>query len=423
MASISVVIPAYNEESGIAEIVERVLNVQSKLAEVGVSGFELIVVDDGSRDKTAQITRKIAESNPALRLISHPVNKGYGAALKTGFGCAEGDLIGFLDADGTYPPEYFPQLCQAALNGADLVIGSRMAGEDSQMPMTRRAGNLFFANLLSIVGRQRVSDSASGMRVFKKEILERIYPLPDGLNLTPVMSTRAVHENVKMTEVPIPYSERVGRSKLSVTQDGTLFLHSMLWTALSYNPVRLLGILGLAGIGLALICGLGLFIARARGVQTLEPWNVVALYISAISGVIGISLFALGAMFNYLVSLFHRSPVRQGLFGRPIFKTPVEYYFGWIGLFALLVGLGIGLVSLYLGLHGWDMNRLWLYGLASAMSILVGVQLIIYWVIIKTLEEVSQREVKIASEMQLVESDEPVAWSGNIPSELTAMEQ
>jgi hypothetical protein len=69
------------------------------------------------------------------------------------------------------------------------------------------------------------------------------------------------------------------------------------------------------------------------------------------------------------------------------------------------------------------MNRLWLYGLASAMSILVGVQLIIYWVIIKTLEEVSQREVKIASEMQLVESDEPVAWSGNIPSELTAMEQ
>jgi glycosyltransferase involved in cell wall biosynthesis len=399
MASISIVIPAYNEEKGIKEIVERVLDVQDDLNQVGVSGFELLVVDDGSRDRTAEITRKIAEYHPELRLISHQVNKGYGAALKTGFNTAEGDLVGFLDADGTYPPEYFPQLCEAALNGADLVVGSRMVGADSQMPMTRRVGNIFFANLLSLVGPQRVTDSASGMRVFRREILEQVYPLPDGLNLTPVMSTRAVHEGIKIAEVPIPYSERVGRSKLSVTQDGTLFLHSMIWTALSYNPVRLFGILGLIGIGIALICALGLAAVRLQGVQTLEPWNVIALYVGAISGVIGISLFALGAMFNYLVSLFHKRPIRQGIFGKPLFKKPVENHFGWLGLLALLIGAGIGLACLYLGLNGWEMNRLWLYGLGSAMFILVGVQLIIYWVIIRTLEELSQREIIVASDL------------------------
>jgi glycosyltransferase involved in cell wall biosynthesis len=204
MNTLSIIIPAYNEEDGIADIAQRVLAVRDALAQVGVPNLELIVVDDGSADQTAAVVSQIAD----VRLIRHPQNRGYGAALKTGFGQAQGNLIGFLDADGTYPPEYFPQLCTAALNGAELVIGSRMAGADSEMPLTRRIGNFFFANLLSLVGRQRISDSASGMRVFHRDLLERLYPLPDGLNLTPVMSTRAVHEGVAMTEIPIPYSER-----------------------------------------------------------------------------------------------------------------------------------------------------------------------------------------------------------------------
>ena len=78
--------------------------------------------------------------------------------------------------------------------------------------------------LLGLLSGKKVTDSASGMRVFKREILERIYPLPDGLNLTPVMSTRALHEGVRVGEIPIPYSERVGRSKLSVVRDGRIFL-------------------------------------------------------------------------------------------------------------------------------------------------------------------------------------------------------
>lgn len=388
MTTLSVVIPAYNEELGINDIACRVLSVRKSLAESGVDQLELLVVDDGSKDHTSQIAGQIE----GVRLISHPVNKGYGAALKTGFSMARGELIGFLDADGTYPPEYFPLLCKEAINGSDLVIGSRMAGAESKMPATRRIGNFLFANLLTLVGRQYVSDSASGMRVFRRSVLERMYPLPDGLNLTPVMSTRAIHEGIKVTEVPIPYSERKGRSKLSIFRDGSTFFQSIIWTALSYNPVRVYGLLGLAGIGLAALVGIGLIVARLSGITTLGPWGVTALFLAMICAVAGISIFSFGATSNYLVSLFYKTPIRQGLLGKPKFKVPLETHFGLFGLVSVGAGIVMAAISLFLGIQGWEITRLWLYLLLSAMTILIGIQLVIFWVLMRVLDELSHRE-------------------------------
>lgn len=389
MTILSVVIPAYNEEDGIAEIACRVLSVEKDLQKAGIDQLELLIVDDGSRDRTADVASKI----PGVTLIRHPRNKGYGAALKTGFSKAKGELIGFLDADGTYPPEYFPQLCVAAMNGIDLVIGSRMAGEESQMPLTRRIGNFFFANLLTFLSRQKVTDSASGMRVFKREVLEQIYPLPDGLNLTPVMSTRALHEGIRIGEIPIPYSERVGRSKLSVIRDGRVFLQSMVWTALSYNPVRILGLLGVAGLGAAAVIFLSLLVARLNGITSLGPWGVVALFTALICAIAGIDLFALGVTFNYLVALFYKKPIRQGLFGKPVFQTPLDLHFGWMGILSILVGAILGGISLALGVRGWEIERLWFYLLGSALLILVGMQLGMYWLLLRVLEQLNQREI------------------------------
>jgi hypothetical protein len=398
MTELSVVIPAYNEEHGIDSIARRVLATRDRLAEVGVDGLEVLIVDDGSRDRTAEVASAI----DGVTLIRHPRNLGYGAALKTGFSKARGDLIGFLDADGTYPPEYFPELCRLTMNGSDLVIGSRMAGAASEMPLTRRLGNLFFAWLLSAVGAQHITDSASGMRVFKRSILEKIYPLPDGLNLTPVMSTRAVHENIRMAETPIPYSERVGRSKLSVFRDGSMFLRSILWTALSYNPVRILGWIGVAGVLLAAGVGGALLTARLSGVTTLGPWEVASLFGALVAAVGGISVFALGSTFNYLVSLFYQTPVRQGLFGRPLFTPSLDHHFGWMGAVVLAVGLGAAGISLGLGVSGWDISRLWLYLLGSALMILVGIQLVISWVLMRVLEELSQRGGMVEKDMAAV---------------------
>jgi glycosyltransferase involved in cell wall biosynthesis len=400
MTILSVVIPAYNEEDGIAEIASRVLAVAPALMKVGVDQLELLVVDDGSRDRTVDVAQNI----PGVRLICHPKNKGYGAALKTGFSHARGELIGFLDADGTYPPEYFPQLCQSALNGADLVIGSRMAGEKSEMPFTRRVGNFFFANLLTLLSHQKVTDSASGMRVFKSEILRQIYPLPDGLNLTPVMSTRALHEGIRIKEVPIPYSERVGRSKLSVIRDGRIFMQSMLWTVLSYNPVRILGLLGLGALGIAGIVFLWiLYIRFVNGVTTLTPWGVASLFLALVSTITGVNLLALGITFNYLVALFYKTPIRQGLFGRPIFGTPLDKQFGWMGLAAIFAGSVIALTALGLGAQGWEIGRFWFYMVGSAMIFLVGVQLVVYWLLLRILEELSQREILTQQDIDLRE--------------------
>ena len=117
--TLSVVIPAWNEQEGIAAILDRVLAIREALPPAGVSKLELIVVDDGSSDRTAEIV----ESYQAVQLVRHPTNRGYGAALKTGFCHASGQLVGFLDADGTYPPERFPALCQFALSGAELELG------------------------------------------------------------------------------------------------------------------------------------------------------------------------------------------------------------------------------------------------------------------------------------------------------------
>ncbi|HKZ68620.1 MAG TPA: glycosyltransferase family 2 protein [Anaerolineales bacterium] len=401
MNTLSIVIPAYNEENGIAEIAQRVLSIKNELAKIGVGALELLVVDDGSRDNTA----RVAGTVEGVRLIRHVRNRGYGAALKTGFSVAQGELIGFLDADGTYPPEYFPKLCALAMNGADLVIGSRMAGAESKMPVTRRIGNFFFATLLSLISHERVTDSASGMRVFKREVLERVYPLPDGLNLTPVMSTRALHEGIRVAEVPIPYSERVGRSKLSVVRDGSLFLHSMLWTVLMYNPVRLLGMIGLAGLAFATVVGIGLVAARLSGITELGPWGVAAVFGALIAAVTGISIFTLGVTFNYLVSLFYKRPIRQGVFGRPIFQIPLEHHFGWMGLLATGGGVVMGVISLALGVNGWEIARLWLYLLGSALMILVGVQLIIYWILLRVLDELSQREFLTRKDMGLPQQE------------------
>lgn len=396
MTTLSVVIPALNEEDGIQEVMHRVLSTTPELLRSGIDRLELIVVDDGSTDRTPALVR----ATKGVRLIQHPVNRGYGAALKTGFAAATGEWIGFLDADGTYPPEHFPDLVRAALaQDADIVIGSRMAGTESGMPLVRRLGNILFANLVSLISARRITDSASGMRVFKKSILARIYPLPDGLNLTPVMSTRALHEDLKMVEAPIPYSERQGRSKLSVVRDGARFAQSIIWTALCYNPVRILGLMGLAALAVAGLIGLGLVAVRLQGVTQISPAGAFILFTAMVSAVAGISILSLGISFNYFVALFHRQPVRQGLWGKPLSHYRLDRHFGWVGALTVTAGLILGVLSLVLMLQDQPVDRLWFYFLASASLSLIGIQLMVAWVQMQVLFTLNERESLIAQDL------------------------
>jgi glycosyltransferase involved in cell wall biosynthesis len=386
MTTLSIVIPAYNEEDGIADIIDRVLAIKPALAEVGVEDLECIIVDDGSRDRTAEIVQRYV---PRVTLISQK-NKGYGGALKTGFRAAQGELLAFLDADSTYPPEYFPKLCTAALNGADLVIGSRMSGADSEMPLVRRVGNFIFANLLSLVGGIRISDSASGQRVIRREALPLLYPLPDTLDFTPAMSTRALHEDLKMVEVPIPYKERSGRSKLSVVHDGLRFFKSIVWTALTYNPVRIFG-----GMGVLLLLLAGLMIVAQLTLNLaggIASWSFPQFFGALVLAVAGVTLYSTGTSFSYIVKLFHKRPIRQGLIGRRGNGRRIERHYWWLGFLSILAGFGIYIAAALFNLTDPALQHSWFAPVVSALMVLTGVQLVSAWGLARMLAELSIRD-------------------------------
>ncbi len=234
---LTIVIPALNEEQAIASIIERTLAARTVIIDNSpVDDVEIIVVSDGSTDRTALI----AGQYPEIKVIVFEKNRGYGAAIKRGFEEGTGELVGFLDADGTCNPEFFATLCRALfVDRASIALGSRM-GPQSRMPAIRRLGNRVYALLLSTLSNRVVTDSASGMRVIRREVLPRLYPLPSGLHFTPAMSARALMDHqLRIVERPMPYEERIGNSKLHVLRDGVRFLRTILEMTLMWRPAKL----------------------------------------------------------------------------------------------------------------------------------------------------------------------------------------
>ena len=401
---LSVVIPALDEEDGIRDILDRVLSIRPGLQRVGVEELEVIVVDDGSTDRTSEIV----ETTPGVRLVRHSSNRGYGAAIKTGFSHAQGQFLAFLDADSTYPPERFANLCETMIgDDADVVVGSRRSGvEASNMPLVRRLGNTVWSLLLTLIGNRKVQDPASGMRVVNRRCLELLYPLPDGLNFTPVMSTRALHEGLRFREVGIPYHERSGRSKLSVVRDGLRFLGTILWTAVQYNPARFLEAVGATSVVLAGLIWSVLVAARLTGVTQLDTLGVFVVYLSLVLSVGGVSMICLGTAFNRLVALFHRNPIRQQSLVPGFAGTASEGRFGLVGAGLTVIGIALGAASLVLGLGGWELTRLWFWLLASALILLVGVHLLLFWGLLRVLHTLEDRPGHVVREMD-VTSDLP----------------
>ena len=310
---LSIVIPALNEEEAIGSTVERCLAARARIvAESPAAGVEILVVNDGSTDRTEEIAR----GYPDVTVIGFDRNRGYGAAIKTGFAVARGEWVGFLDADGTCDPAFFANLCRALeRSGADLALGSRM-GPGSEMPLVRTIGNTIFAWLLGALSRQRIQDTASGMRVFRRAVLPDLDPLPDGLHYTPAMTARVLLEGkLKLVEEPMPYAERVGDSKLSVAKDGVRFLVSIVRAAAIYRPSRpLLLLAALFGLA-ALVVGAEPSLYWLRHRELLE-WMIYRVLAALLCGT-GAALFASAAVVaEQIASIAHGRPVaRRGITG------------------------------------------------------------------------------------------------------------
>jgi hypothetical protein len=213
------------------------------------------------------------------------------------------------------------------------------------------------------------------------------------------MTTRTLHEGLRFLEVGIPYHERSGRSKLSVVRDGSRFLVTILWTALQYNPARFLEAAGVAAIALAALIWAVLVAARLYGVAQLDAVGVFLVYLSLILGVGGVSMACLGTAFNRLVALFHGHPIHQKSFiSDPSGATP-ERRFGWTGVVLTVLGSGLSVVSLALGLGGWEMARLWFWLVGSALVLLVGVHLLLFWGLLRILYTLEDRPSRVGSEM------------------------
>jgi len=226
--AVSIIIPAFNEQDGIGEVLESIQNMM--IAEK-IDG-EIIVVDDGSTDKTAEV---VAARN--VRLVQHETNRGYGATLKTGIRHAKHDLMLITDADGTYPVDAIPVLLEA-MEKSDMVVGAR-TGEHVKIPLLRRPAKRFLQILANYLAQKKIPDLNSGLRVFRREIAERFYDLfPEGFSFTITITMAALTSNYRVTFLPINYYRRKGKSTIRPARDFMGFLSLIVRMTVYFNPLR-----------------------------------------------------------------------------------------------------------------------------------------------------------------------------------------
>jgi glycosyltransferase involved in cell wall biosynthesis len=295
---LSIIIPALNEEEAIGETIRRCLAARQYICEgAGLSDVEILIVSDGSTDRTAEIAHGFDE----VSVIEFPQNRGYGAAIKEGWRQGSGSLLAFLDADGTCDPRHFAEMCRLLLaDSADVVLGSRL-GPDSKMPRVRRIGNQLYAFLLGFLCGRHVTDTASGMRVVRRSSLRQLYPLPNGLHFTPSMSARALLNDLRVIETPISYDERTGESKLSVVRDGVRFLQTIFDGVLCYRPERLLLCGVTASLMLVLLMALHP-IEHYFSTQRVEEWMIYRFVVCHVLGSFALLLLLATALSNEMAS-------------------------------------------------------------------------------------------------------------------------
>ena len=201
---LSVVIPCYNEINTIADIVEQVCAVPLNIER------ELIIVDDGSEDGTRDYLVTLSEYEH-ISVILHDANKGKGAALRTGFQNATGDIIIVQDADLEYDPKEYPRLLQPILNGkADVVYGSRFVGSDSHRVLYfwHSLGNRFLTTLSNMFTNLNLTDMEVCYKVFKRSVLERFELKEDRFGFEPEFTAKVARAGCVVYEVGISYHGR-----------------------------------------------------------------------------------------------------------------------------------------------------------------------------------------------------------------------
>lgn len=213
----TIVVPVFNEEKGLAVVLSKLF----KLKAFTENGYEVIVIDDGSTDKTGEVARKFP-----CRLVKHEQNRGKGEALRTGIKNARGSNVIWIDGDDTYPVEAIPQLVDALVN-YDIVVGSRVDGTEN-IPVFNQFGNWIFRTMIKIIYGFKPHDPCTGLYGAKKSLLEAMKLSSKRFAIEPEISIKGSRMKLQMADIPITYQPRIGNAKLSAIRAGFENLQTIL---------------------------------------------------------------------------------------------------------------------------------------------------------------------------------------------------
>ncbi len=202
MSSLSVVLPAYNEEANVESAVEQVSAVAQQLG----MDYEIILVNDGSADRTGEIARELTQRIPNFRLVEHYPNRGYGGSLKAGFAAAAKDLIAFVPADNQFNFSEINQLLESLLDGADIVSGYRAERQDT---FIRKLYAFGWNTLVRLLFGYLCRDIDCGFKLFRREVLEHVTLVSDGAMIDTELLAGARARGFRILEVPVTHLPRM----------------------------------------------------------------------------------------------------------------------------------------------------------------------------------------------------------------------
>ncbi|RAU23620.1 glycosyl transferase [Paramagnetospirillum kuznetsovii] len=208
LTKLTIVIPCYNEEKTLEAIVDRVI-----AADRCGLDLEMVIVDDGSRDKSVEVMKALAAKHPQIKTVEHGINQGKGAALRTGFQHATGDIVLVQDADLEYSPSDYPKLLKPFLDGrADVVFGSRFKGGDESRVLYfwHSIGNRVLTLTSNMFTDLNLTDMETCYKAFKREIIQSVTIIENRFGFEPEITAKVarMRPRPRIYEVGISYSGR-----------------------------------------------------------------------------------------------------------------------------------------------------------------------------------------------------------------------
>jgi len=227
--SVSLIIPAYNEEKAIAGSLENI----SSFMKSNFSDFEIIVVNDASTDRTAEEVSKFKD----ISIISHPYNKGNGATVRTGIRNASKEFVVMMDADGQHDIKDITGIVDL-LGTYECVVGART--ESSEGSFHRNLANRFYNFLASYVTNLRIEDLTSGYRGFKTSVIKKfLYLFPNGFSYPTTSTLAIIKGGYNLKYYPIHAKKRIGKSKIKLFRDGFRFLLIIVKISILFSPLKI----------------------------------------------------------------------------------------------------------------------------------------------------------------------------------------